>query len=182
MIKPTLFGLWAINKHADTNHYYDINLPYDYHLSLSVKSGENFKHLLLPGDWEWVQDVLWGHDLMEDARVSYNDIVREAKKYHSIENAIKIAEAIRALTNYNRGRNRKERMPDYIYQEIKSTPGATFAKVAGDRIANVNHGLIFGSSMKKKYKEEQEHFKKMLYTNEYKEIWDYLDNLLKLNL
>lgn len=36
--------------------------------------------------------------------------------------------------------------------------------------------------MKKKYLKEQPHFKAMLYTEDLKEMWDYLDKLLTLEL
>ena len=181
--KPTEFGYWAIDRHKETNHYYATNLPYSYHLELTVKTGYRFQHLVEDIDFYWIENVLWGHDTMEDARVTYNDIINELKKqpwYNEVK-AKKIAEAIRAVTNYGRGRDRNERMPDYIYKEIRNTEGATFVKLC-DRIANCKHGLISGSSMLKKYKKENEHFKEMLYTEEYKEMWDYLDKILNMEL
>lgn len=72
-------------------------------------------------------------------------------------------------------------MPDYIYKEIADTESAAFMKLC-DRIANCKHGLITGSGMLAKYKKENEHFKKMLYTEEYKEMWDYLDKILNMEL
>lgn len=182
MIKATQFGLWAIEKHRDTNHFYDDNLPYDYHLSLAVKSAYRYRHLV--GDnWIWIQDAVFGHDLIEDSRVSYNDIVKYALICgHSPEIAIKIGEAIRACTNYGRGRNRDERMPAYIYNELRTTEGATFIKVAGDRIANVKHGMISESDKLDMYRKEQPKFRAELYIAEHEEIWNYLDMLLKIQL
>jgi hypothetical protein len=182
MIEPSTFGQWAIDSHKETNHFYDTNLPYSYHLSLARNEGERFKHLLTPFQWYWVCDGIWGHDTIEDARRSYSDVIKAARLAgHTEANVVKIAEAIRAVTNYGRGRDRDERMPDYIYDEIRTTEGATYIKLM-DRIANVKHGLISGSTMKRKYLKEQPHFKKMLYTEEYKEIWDYLYKLLNLEI
>jgi hypothetical protein len=91
--------------------------------------------------------------------------------------AVVVAEMVRAVTNDNRGRNRDERMPDYIYEEIKNTYFATFVKLC-DRLANVNYGLITGGSMPLKYKRENEHFKSKLYVeNLYDEMWQELNNL-----
>lgn len=182
MITPTSFGQMVIKRHRDTNHLYDENLPYDYHLSLAVLTGNQFNYLLKPTDWFWIEDAIWGHDVLEDTRTSYNDIIMMAQNASlNSSNAKKIAEAIRAVTNYNRGRNRDERMPDYIYQEIRETEGATFVKLC-DRIANVKQGLITGSSMRRKYLKENDHFKKMLYTEAYNDMWVYLDKILTLEL
>lgn len=178
-----LFYDWSIGRHKETNHFYDTNLPYSYHIDLVIKTANQFRHLI-PSKigLNVISCMCAGHDLIEDARVSYNDIVQYYTKISKSEDtAIKVAEAIRAVTNYGRGRDRDERMPDYIYKEIADTPGATFIKLC-DRIANCKHGLISGSSMKKKYLKEQPHFKEMLYTEEYKEMWDYLDKLLTLEI
>lgn len=172
-----MFGKWAIEQHAKTNHMYDINLPYSYHLSLVAFTGHQFKHLV--GDrFDWIQEALWGHDLIEDARVSYNDIVKAAVNCGwYTKTAEMIAEAIRSVTNYGRGRNREERMPDWIYDEMKQTTGGVFIKCA-DRAANLKHGLISGSTMKFTYAQEQAHFKEKLYRPELKEMFDYIDKLI----
>jgi hypothetical protein len=185
MITPSEFGTWAIEQHNATNHYYDgkpgspTALPYSYHLSMAASVAKQFDKLIDIGfQYLWVIDAVWAHDTIEDARCSYNDVYKAAIRYgHNHEHATCIAEAVRAVTNYGRGRNRDERMPDYIYDEIRNTEGATFVKLC-DRIANVKHGLITGSSMKKKYLKEQPHFKIKLYTEDLKPMWDYLDRLL----
>ncbi|MEO6304511.1 MAG: phosphohydrolase [Bacteroidia bacterium] len=176
------FGLWAVTKHKEANHFYDENLPYDYHLELSYKMGLRFKHLLTPQQWFWVKDALYGHDLIEDVRQTYNDVYTAAiMAVHTEKNAKKIAESVRAVTNYGRGRNREERMPDYIYKEIVDTECATYIKIC-DRLANVKHGLISESSMRKKYLKENTHFKEMLYTEAYDEMWVYLEKLLTIEI
>ncbi len=70
-------------------------------------------------------------------------------------------------------------MPDYIYEEIKNTKYATFVKLC-DRIANVTYSKESKSSMFNKYKKEHEHFKEMLYTLEYKPMWEHLDKLFEI--
>lgn len=174
------FGLWAIDCHAKTNHFYDDGLPYSYHLKLAFNTYNKFKHLLTEEQRVWFGDAIWGHDLIEDARVTYNEIVANAIMCgHTKENAKKIAECIRAVTNYGRGRNRDERMPDYIYKEILETEGAAFAKLC-DRIANVKHGFVSESTMAKKYSKENAHFKKMIYIPDLEPMWFELDNLFNL--
>lgn len=143
---------WIINQHRNTNHMYDAYLPYEFHLRMV---NENYKRFYFTmGEWtpEFAKSVefgCWGHDLMEDTRTNYNEI-----KNILGEDA---AEIIRAVTNYNRGRNRNERMPDFVYDDIRNTPGAIFTKLC-DRIANVQYSKMTGSSMFDKYKKENDHF------------------------
>ena len=37
---------WIIQQHKDTNHFYDGELPYSFHLKMVVNVFEDFKHLL----------------------------------------------------------------------------------------------------------------------------------------
>jgi len=83
----------AAKAHADTNHFYDGNLPYGFHLKLSGNVGKEFKHLLNRGHkselidsgyediesiglgWEAIVRVaICWHDAIEDARLTYNDL------------------------------------------------------------------------------------------------------------
>lgn len=158
---------WIIKQHNDTNHMYDKYLPYEFHLRMVDEVRKKFRHILPkmlfidnplpsrllvePGDYTHlvIELACYGHDLQEDTRVTYNDINRELGS--------DVAEIIRAVTNYGRGRNRDERMPDFVYDDIRNTPGAIFVKLC-DRIANVQYGKMMGSSMFTKYKKENEHF------------------------
>jgi len=194
------FKDWAIQQHKDTNHMYDLYLPYEFHLRMVDSVGKEFFHLLqkdmflgtymTPNQNSRLYDITsfvienacFGHDLIEDVRVTFNNIVEALKnnKIHiSNDNAIAIAEIIRAVTNYGRGRDRNERMPDFVYEDIRTTPGATYVKLC-DRIANIRYGLLTKSSMTEKYKKEHPHFKTMLYTGEYKVMWDELEKLLNI--
>ena len=85
---------------------------------------------------------------------------------------IEVAEIVRAVTNYGRGRNREERMPDFVYQDIRDTQGATFVKLC-DRIANMEFG-----GKTKMYGQENEHFKKQLYNHKWDEMFDYIEELI----
>jgi (p)ppGpp synthase/HD superfamily hydrolase len=111
----------------------------------------------------------WGHDLIEDARVSYNDIAKMAGK--------DVAELIFAVSN-EKGRDRNEKQDVRYYHGIRSTPYAVFVKLS-DRIANVQYGIMTKSTMLDKYREEHKHFKQQLITPEYYEMFEYLDKLLE---
>lgn len=158
------FKDWAIDQHVKTNHLYDENLPYSFHLKLVVKRATKFKGVWkdLYGDqlFAIMYNACWGHDLIEDTRTSFNDILKflirdSASDYDKIS-ALHIANIIFALTN-NKGRNRAERANADYYNLIKQTPGAIFVKLC-DRMANIEYGKLMGSSMYDKYKEEHMDF------------------------
>lgn len=150
---------WIIKQHNDTNHMYDEYLPYEFHLRMVNEVRKKFQRIIPYKSFtdptgENITDrvielACFGHDLQEDTRATYNDILKVLGK--------DAAEIIRAVTNYGRGRNRDERMPDFCYDDIRNTPSATFVKLC-DRIANVQYGKMMGSSMFAKYKNENEHF------------------------
>jgi hypothetical protein len=183
------FSDWAIKEHEKTNHFYDQYLPYKFHLELVVKVANQFKHLVkgkFPVDV--IENSCYGHDLMEDARCTYNNVLKAARKHYEkmlgipadegSKAALQIAEIVRACTNYGRGRTREERMPNFVYEDILNTPGATFVKLC-DRIANVEFGLLTKSTMLNTYIEENYHFGEMLRKeDEYTEMWEYLSELL----
>jgi (p)ppGpp synthase/HD superfamily hydrolase len=113
----------------------------------------------------------WGHDLIEDCRVSYNDV-----KTHLGQEA---ADIVYAVTN-EKGKNRAERANEKYYQGIRETPGAVFVKLC-DRIANVQYSKMTKSRMFEMYSEENPKFEKMLGRHtDYKHLesmFEYLENL-----
>lgn len=169
-----------IKAHQDTNHNYDGYIPYEFHLQMALTIAKRFIHLIPITDRSIVLAAVIAHDVIEDARFTYNDVRKTALECNATEEqATMIAEMVRAVTNDGRGRNRDERMPDYIYEEIKTTFYALFAKLC-DRLANVQYGLITGGSMPKKYKKENPNFKEKLYTeNLYEEMWNELESLFE---
>ena len=163
---------WCLQRHRETNHFYDKYLPYEFHLRMVVQAAKDWKQLI-PADvtFEDIELACWGHDLIEDTRVSYNDCVENVGRL--------AAEIIRAVTNYGRGRNRKERMPDFVYEDIRNTPGALYVKLC-DRIANVQYSKMTKSSMFEKYKKENFEFcEKLGYhaSHELKPMFNYLIDL-----
>lgn len=161
---------WCIEQHRLTNHFYDRYLPYEFHLRMVVEVAKDYMGLLPNGyltseypayhnSWETVDetksaiiDACWGHDLIEDARCSYNDI-KDRLGFNA-------ANIIYAVTN-EKGKNRAERANEKYYEGIRQTPGAVFVKLC-DRIANVQYSKLTKSRMFEMYKKENESFGKML--------------------
>lgn len=168
--------LWIIQQHQQTNHLYD-GLPYEFHLKLVVKYFNDYKHLLeFEGDEESfyfdIELACWGHDLIEDTRVTYNDVVKNLGEYP--------AEIIYTLTT-NKGRNRKQRANEEYYHGIRNTSNATFVKLC-DRLANVRYSSLFKSHMLDVYRRENNDFQKQVADTQqymqYKDMFVNLNNLL----
>ena len=145
---------WCIEQHTKTNHWYDEYLPYEFHLRMVAQAAKDFINLIPDsndGESTFRDNVMmaaYGHDLIEDTRVSYND-VKEVL-------GIQAADIIYAVSN-EKGKNRKERANDKYYEGIRNTPGAVFVKLA-DRIANVQYSKMTKSRMFEMYKKENDHF------------------------
>ena len=145
---------WILEQHKSTNHQYDTYLPYEFHLRMASNVAQEFINFVPDrndGETSFRGSVLiatWGHDLIEDTRVSYNDV-----KNHLGQDA---ADIIYAVTN-EKGKNRKERANDKYYEGIRNTPGAVFVKLC-DRIANVQYSKMTGSRMFEMYKKENDDF------------------------
>ena len=162
-----------MSAHVDANHFYDGDIPHGLHLKIAVQVFKKFIHLVPEEYHTKVEDALWGHDSVEDARLTYNDVLKITNKFS--------AEIIRAVTNYGRGRDRDERMPDFVYDDIRNTPWATFVKLC-DRIANITYSKIMGSDKFEMYKKEQAHFEdKLRVGDELKEMWEYIHFLFESN-
>lgn len=165
---------WCINRHdIECNQKYDTYLPYSMHLRYVIAQFHRFKHLL-PRWSDYSLNVLrsvekgcWGHDLIEDARVTYNDVVEKVGK--------EVADIIWGCTE-DSGRDREERHSDAYYKRCSDNKLATFVKLC-DIMANVTYSILTKSDMYKKHLKEREKNKKWLYKEEYKEMFDYLDRL-----
>lgn len=150
---------WCIDQHKNTNHFYDEYLPYEFHLRMVAQVAKDFNYLIdvvhqVDGvsSHDIIELACFGHDLIEDTRVSYNDV-----KNVLGETA---ADIIYAVTN-EKGKVRKERANDKYYEGIRNTEGATFVKLC-DRIANVQYSKMTKSRMFKMYGEENLEFMKKL--------------------
>jgi (p)ppGpp synthase/HD superfamily hydrolase len=149
---------WCIEQHTKTNHWYDQYLPYEFHLRMVAQAAKDFIHLVPDqndGDDSFRENIImaaYGHDLIEDTRVSYND-VKEVLGHQA-------ADIIYAVSN-EKGKNRKERANEKYYEGIRNTPGAVFVKLC-DRIANVQYSKMTKSRMFEMYKKENAEFTKAL--------------------
>lgn len=178
---------WCIEQHANTNHYYDKYLPYEFHLRMVAQVAEQFIGLIKrPIDQRSGGDInnvnlrnsirkaCWGHDLIEDCRVSYNDVKSQLGE--------QAADIIYAVTN-EKGKTRQERANDKYYEGIRNTPGAVFVKLC-DRIANVQYAKMTKSRMFDVYQKELDEFIVKLGWNDsnthaYYEMFSYLINLFE---
>ena len=155
------------------NQKYNKTLPYSFHLEMVEAQAYLFKHHIY-SDEPYNSDIwngIYGHDSIEDARLTYNDIVERFGDA--------VAEIIYLCTE-NKGRNRAERKNDVFYHALKTNRDAIFVKLC-DLIANVKFSLLTNSSMFNKYKAEyNQKTKPMLYTEEFKDMFDYLDSIFEI--
>jgi (p)ppGpp synthase/HD superfamily hydrolase len=177
------------NQHdVECNQKYikEYNIPYSYHLE-SVKKEidkwvklvpERNEKLFLKNYFVEItyKDIVYvagyGHDSIEDARLTYNDI---KEKF-----GIVVADIIILCTEFSRGKNRDERKPKQFYEELKTNKFAVFIKLC-DIISNTKFSLYNNSSMYEKYKKEyNDKVRPHLYCEEYKEMFMYMDKLYNL--
>lgn len=132
--------------HAEVNHVYDRIRPYGFHLDMVVNWVRKYVgEVCFNGD-----DILpiffaaYYHDSIEDARLSYNDVLSIAEKLMNKEQALLAAEIVYALTN-EKGRNRAERANEKYFAGIRAIPYAPFVKLA-DRLANTSYAFSKGTA------------------------------------
>lgn len=144
--------------HASVNHAYDRIRPYGFHLDMVV----NWVRKYIEEVCKEEQDILpiffaaFYHDSIEDARLTYNDVMKIAEEQMDKEQAFLATEIVYALTN-EKGRNRAERANEKYYEGIRAVPYAPFVKLA-DRLANTSYAFSKGTAdslrMSKVYREE----------------------------
>jgi len=140
--------LYAIQQHKLVNHYYD-DKPYSYHLKMVVDVAKKYIHLIPKDKRDEVLSACWLHDIIEDARETYNDVKSQTNEF--------VADLVYAVTN-EKGKTRKERANEKYYLGIQNTPYASFVKIC-DRIANVKYSKENRNNrMFLKYKEENNLF------------------------
>jgi len=149
----------AHDLHQSVNQTYGDDLPYGFHLDMVVDGIHRFGHLVCVRE----EDVLplfyagYYHDSIEDARLTYNDVLNDARQRMTEEQALMATEIVYALTN-DKGRSRSERAGEKYYKGIRETPYAPFVKLC-DRLANITYSCSHeGSRMKEVYRGEMPHF------------------------
>ena len=156
------FRQLAHDLHQSVNQTYAGILPYGFHLDMVVEGVKNYGYLVCVRE----EDVLplffaaYYHDSIEDARLTYNDVLRLARNEMTEEQALMATEIVYALTN-DKGRTRAERAGEKYYKGIRETPYAPFVKLC-DRLANITYSCTGegnkGTRMKEVYKGEMPHF------------------------
>ena len=153
----------AHTLHQSVNQTYGDGLPYGFHLDMVVESICAYGHLVCVCKDD-VLPIFFGgfyHDSIEDARLTYNDVMGVARQWMTEEQALMATEIVYALTN-DKGRNRAERAGEKYYKGIRETPYAPFVKLC-DRIANITYTCSIDSGrdgyrMREVYKGEMGHF------------------------
>lgn len=163
-------------SHQNVNQFYGKgnSHPYSFHLDL-VNSVSNMylNDTILGGSYssKVVEWAIWGHDLIEDCRFTYNDIVKNISalkpigtspldKKRNEQFSIDVAECIFLCTDY-RGRNRDERKPPLFWEELSANKLAIAVKMC-DTLANMRYGYITNSSMLKAYTKNVSFYKKFV--------------------
>ena len=145
--------------HDSVNQRYDKAHPYGFHLDMVVEGVCCYGNLVCVRE-EDVLPIFFGafyHDSIEDARLTYNDVMKVARQWLTEEQALLATEIVYALTN-DKGRTRSERAGEKYYQGIRETPYAPFVKLC-DRLANVTYSCSIdsgkdGNRMREVYKSE----------------------------
>lgn len=146
--------------------------PYSFHLDMVYEQAKLFMNLV-PSDEPHYSNIIagiYGHDLIEDARITYNDI----KEMYNKE----VADIVYCCTE-EKGRNRKERHSNKFYEELSANRDAVFVKLC-DIIANAKYSLLTNSSMYQKYKQEYHTLESKLGVGDFEPMFDYLWQVLNV--
>lgn len=152
----------AHELHQSVNQIYGEGLPYGYHLDMVSEGVHRYGYLVCAREDD-VLPLFFGsffHDSIEDARLSYNDVMGCARQLMLEEQALLATEIVYALTN-DKGRTRAERAGEKYYKGIRETPYAPFVKLC-DRLANITYSCVEQAGkqnrMRQVYKDEMYHF------------------------
>ena len=151
---------WTL--HENVGQTYDTNLPYGHHLSMVADAAVKYGSEVVDKESDIIPVVFaaYFHDSIEDARLTYNDVVSVAGRFMNNEQTITAAEVVYALTN-DKGRTRNERAGEHYYAGIRETPYAPFVKLC-DRLANMTYSFngtnASNNHMHKVYQSEWSHF------------------------
>lgn len=152
----------AHDLHASVNQTYGKSLPYAVHLDMVADLAKKYAFNVIEDESD-ILPVIFGayfHDSIEDARQTYNDIVKIASDYMDKEHAVMAAEIVYALTN-DKGRTRQERAGERYYKGIRETAYAPLVKMC-DRLANTEFSYQgkdgVGKQMSSVYAREYPHF------------------------
>lgn len=159
---------FAKASHDGTNQTYDDGTYFENHILVVFYFGLKFIHLIPEDKQVAVLCGLLCHDVIEDCRVTFNELVKVI--------GLTGAMISYACTN-NRGKTREERANDEYYRGINNTPFAEYVKVC-DRLGNTSSSVATGHGMAKKYAKEFGHFRAKVQRDlEFSEMWHHLKHL-----
>lgn len=153
----------AHQLHDAVGQKYDKVRPYGFHLDMVAQHTAGAAAEVCQS----IDDILpimfgaYFHDSIEDARLTYHNVIDEALNLGlTKDQALMGAEIAYALTN-EKGRTRAERANDKYYAGIRATPYAPMVKLA-DRAANFGYSKAQtspkGRAMLATYTAEMPHF------------------------
>lgn len=150
------FIKWCNHQHDIVcNQKYNGNLPYSFHLMCVAKQVHKFFHHWALFSKKEALYAAYGHDLIEDARVTYNDITEKLVEFEGSKDLLSIGRITSAIygCTESTGRNREERHDDAYFNRLTASNLAVFVKLC-DISANITFGLLTNSTMVKKYRIE----------------------------
>ena len=160
VVNEIRYTAWTL--HENVGQTYDMTLPYGHHLSMVADAAMKYAHEVIENESDIIPVVFaaYFHDSIEDARLTYNDVVSIAGRFMNGEQTHTAAEIVYALTN-DKGRTRSERAGEHYYAGIRETPYAPYIKLC-DRLANMTY-CFNGTNdsnihMHKVYQSEWSHF------------------------
>lgn len=167
--------------YANQKYGQDDLLPYSFHLKAVEAQGLKFVDL-----WFQIADhdldervlsiVLAGHDLIEDARMTRNDLEDLIGELDINRKSLDtICNIIYCVTD-EKGATRSERKNSKYYQELSQNKLALFVKLA-DLSANTLYSKLFHTRQYQMYKSEFANFKQKTYSEDLKEFFEYVENL-----
>lgn len=142
---------YAFEKHKGVNQNYG-DFPYSVHLT---ETANNILKYLQPYASSEENIILisasYCHDLIEDTRTTYNDLIYDLasiKRRTNISDDYEfdvdtIANIVFDLTN-EKGKNRAERENDKYFEPIANNNLSKIVKLS-DRLANIEHSMLFYS-------------------------------------
>lgn len=123
---------------------YDDTLPFSYHLSAVASATITYGYEVISIEEDIIPVIFaaYYHDSIEYTRLTYDDVMKIAKKQMNDAQALMATEIVYALTN-DKGCSRAERSVYKYYEGIRTTPYAPLIKLC-DRYANMSY--IFHST------------------------------------
>lgn len=159
--------LFALFTHHSVRQSYDY-YPYYFHVLDVAENTLKYAHLIETNEIEDAYIIALLHDVIEDCRLTYNDVKKRFGKT--------IADGVYACTE-ERGRNRDERHGEEFFNVLAKNKLGTFVKL-NDNMRNANRSIVTGHSMLERYQKEYPKVKSKLYREDFKEIFDKLEKML----